>query len=682
MPTIPIYRQQTEVNALPSMGRVDPSAAAAPAAAVGRVAQQLSQWGEERRQEFDALRTEEAFNQLRERQMALMLDPEKGFSSVKSRDAVQRPLVKEYSEFFQQAQNEIAATLQSENQRKRFQQRAAGAGLEFRNALMRHVLQESNQYAQEVYQGTLTVESDRAIKEWNNPYTIQSSLDRIDAAVAQRAKREGLAADATDALLKDARSKVHTSVLKAALDAGNVGYAEKYLDLNGHQMNAHDSLAVRGMVRKEADTRFALGAATEAVQSFQNQANPDDFMRLASLVEARESGGKQDAVSPKGARGLMQLMPATARELESKLGMKPGQTDIDPESNRRAGQAYLAELLHTFKGDLAMSLAAYNAGPGRVQAELKEHGPSGWLDAMPKETRDYVAAIVPQYTAGKSAIARPTLEQVQQSVRAKVGDSNPERLQLALTEAGRQWKASEDARKQRADEAVGEAFKALEANGGRWDSLPPSLKSEVPGDKLGALRDFAAKVSKGEPVETDLDVYYTLRTNPATLQAANLLAFKNKLSDADFKELARQQEDARAGSASQTQVQTVQQRMNMRLNEMGVDPSPKTGGTDSRKVAQVWVLLDQRVRAAEAAAGRRLKPEEMDAQIDGLFSTVEVKGALWGTSTRRAFELQPSDQIVVPDSDRQQIMSALKNAGQPVTEERVLYYYRRARGLL
>lgn len=110
------------------------------------------------------------------------------------------------------------------------------------------------------------------------------------------------------------------------------------------------------------------------------QHNLDEDL-LASVVKA-ESGGNTRAVSRAGARGLMQLMPSTASDLGVQDSFKPGE-------NVRGGSTYLDVLLTRYHENLALALAAYNAGPAAVD---KYHGIPPY-----HETRVYVARVIHEF---------------------------------------------------------------------------------------------------------------------------------------------------------------------------------------------------------------------------------------------------------------------------------------------
>lgn len=121
----------------------------------------------------------------------------------------------------------------------------------------------------------------------------------------------------------------------------------------------------------------------------------DWFHILVHLVIKAESYGNPDAMSPKGAKGLMQLMDATAIETMIEIGMDPEKYDPwDAVQNKLIGEAYLRKMLGLFD-DIKLALAAYNAGPGRVSRLRKQYGKTyrEIETSLPKETQDYVAKI-------------------------------------------------------------------------------------------------------------------------------------------------------------------------------------------------------------------------------------------------------------------------------------------------
>lgn len=126
---------------------------------------------------------------------------------------------------------------------------------------------------------------------------------------------------------------------------------------------------------------------------------------LVLAVMRQESEFYPGARSSAGALGLMQLMPATARHVAQRMGLPFSRDRLteDPDYNVRLGQAYLNELLERFGGSYILALAAYNAGPSRVQSWINLFGdprnpavdPIQWIERVPfSETRNYIQRIL------------------------------------------------------------------------------------------------------------------------------------------------------------------------------------------------------------------------------------------------------------------------------------------------
>ena len=144
-------------------------------------------------------------------------------------------------------------------------------------------------------------------------------------------------------------------------------------------------------------------------QKFQNKM---DLILIHSIIK-QESAFMINAKSHAGARGLMQLMPFTARKVAQNLNIKYYKYALttNPEYNILLGTTYIKSLLKKFEGSLPLALAGYNAGPRRVEIWIKRYGNPlknqismiDWIESIPiYETRNYVKKVITNYRVYKS----------------------------------------------------------------------------------------------------------------------------------------------------------------------------------------------------------------------------------------------------------------------------------------
>ncbi|MEM1268385.1 MAG: lytic transglycosylase domain-containing protein [Pseudomonadota bacterium] len=161
---------------------------------------------------------------------------------------------------------------------------------------------------------------------------------------------------------------------------GRLAEASRVLAAGPKAEGGPSSQMLRRIVERHGPAILAATAGTEVSPA------------LVAAVIAVESGGRVDAVSPAGARGLMQLMPATA----ARFGVtKP----FEPAESLKGGVAYLSFLLDRFDGDAVLTLAAYNAGEGAVER-------AGGVPDYP-ETRAYVPKVVAAWGVARGLCRRP-----------------------------------------------------------------------------------------------------------------------------------------------------------------------------------------------------------------------------------------------------------------------------------
>lgn len=200
------------------------------------------------------------------------------------------------------------------------------------------------------------------------------------------------------------------SLVVACLHVPALAQVWKYVDSNGvtHFTNeavssgqqiisAYGQSSLGDLPEKQAVRTLAKAEASSAYKDAQPhlqaaaQAHGLDYA-LVKAVAATESAFNANAVSPKGAVGLMQVMPATAAQygLSPEPGRPLAQKLKEPEANVQVGTRYLADLIRLYPGRLDLALAAYNAGQGAVSR-------AGHQIPNYRETQDYVRKVMAVY---------------------------------------------------------------------------------------------------------------------------------------------------------------------------------------------------------------------------------------------------------------------------------------------
>ncbi len=249
----------------------------------------------------------------------------------------------------------------------------------------------------------------------------------------RRQAAERLGVDPVSATIELARSPGvwprDPYLLRAKLltDVGLDKLALREMDLVAAQANPRDLLALRALIMgRQGQRRDSIALLREAFPALggpRQSTVPEEILRAyyplqfadtikaaaaanglpAALVAGiirQESAFDPRATSPVGARGLMQLMPATAREMTSRLRLRsPAVGLYDPSFSIALGSAYFRELLSSFGGNVELALAGYNGGPNRIHRLWDQAGPKPELDAFVEtlrmdESRDYVKRIL------------------------------------------------------------------------------------------------------------------------------------------------------------------------------------------------------------------------------------------------------------------------------------------------
>ena len=236
-----------------------------------------------------------------------------------------------------------------------------------------------------------------AAEKIRQPYQLNNERNHFDEASRQRIAQLP-AVQRTEALLRIGEDGLANSEWLHAVQSGSPQQARALADYAAQQQ-WHARLVqttIAGELWDALDWRFPQ-AYHDSFQHWGRLTGVDPYLLMA--ITRRESAYNPNALSPAGARGLMQLMPGTASQVSREIGISdPGPYGVlDPELNIRLGSTYLRDKLQRYQGNRLAAAAAYNAGPGRVDQWLGDGVEAFdlFVESIPfRETRDYVQAVL------------------------------------------------------------------------------------------------------------------------------------------------------------------------------------------------------------------------------------------------------------------------------------------------
>lgn len=599
------------------------------------------------------LRVDDGMNQAKAEALRLTYDKSDGYSNIKGVNALERPdgkpLADEYADRLNQKVDQIRQGLGSDAQRRAFDMNVNGLMTQFKGSIQQHEGAEFKDYAASVRKGTIANRQQEITLNYSNPVAVNEAVNSIKAASYDLAVNQlGKSAEEGEAFSRAQTSDAHKRAIMAALEDGNVTYADAYFNKysKDNQMDAEDILAVKGTLNTQVDATLAAGAVAKTTQKYLPAFKPNDMDRLTNIVQGLESGNRGDfnadgtlVTSPTGAKGRMQVLDST--NLDPGFGVTPAKMTGDPktdaEERARVGRDYLKAMVSRY-GDPEKGLAAYNQGPGTVDDAIAKAKAAGnadtWLSYVPKEGQVYAANGMKKFNAGAGATNLPTeYDYVTEAINQLGPDARAQAVKATRDTATAQYKVLAASVKQEQDQAKANAIREMQTNGGNFAALTPSVRAALAPEDVDTVR------KAGINDITNPVVYNQLSNNPQELLQYTddqFLALRGELSLSDWKHFDDQRKGTGEKSPTNLNSASLNSVLNNRLAQAGLDPTPKDGSNSAEEVAGIRRIMNEAVLTEQKVKGRQLTDVETQQVVDKMFALHSPTG--WFGSSKPAIQ--------------------------------------------
>lgn len=684
-----------------------------------------------------------AVNSLQQARTTQEFDPTTGFRNAKEGQAVGQQFVDTYTQKFSDAQSQLRDGLANPNQKQIFDQHASLQALQFKSALLTHQAQQTEKFNDSTDNGTLKLALTGMATRPQDELNFQTGMAQINGTIDAMGKRKGL----PDAAVKELKSQyldaAYSTRITSVMDGipgvapANPYLAEKMFKQMQDQLGPASQVHLANAVQKSVQSVQARDTASQFIFGTKNPVAPSTIAPatvgiaplqgiVQGIVQDMESGGDVNAVSPKGARGAMQVMPATSSD--PGFGVKPAQMGADGKvvtgELERVGRDYLGAMTARYN-DPALVMAAYNAGPGQVDQWIKKFGDpragqistQDWVSKIPfAETQNYVVNGLRKLNAAGGApdaqIQAPTANQLKTDLYARVqnarktaeeqypGDTAYADAVASRTENyGRTVIANQQGVEAGARDGLFQGLVGSKADGSdkpmtidalltdpqqkaNWDKATPETKLAI----QSHFKNGASDPPRTADTQATLYRYMGMAANNREgFASEDLSPLISKLPHTDFDRLATMQMGARnkaelAADKGASLSHALSLSLSYALKPIGIQ-EPTKDTPQSKRVAfdQFTGALMTQLDQFQTQNKRPANDAEIVSMAKNLTTTVQVPGAWFGSTDKRAFEITPDTKIqpdAVPKDFRLGITSALTTAqGKPPTESQVQTAY-------
>ncbi len=690
MATIPRINntQRVQTQAAPTVtqsGNLDPQAFGPNINAAGAEIQSIVKMYKDR---TDTARVMEADTALTEFENTALYDPETGALNSKGSDAFGVP-DKVMADFDRRA-SDMRSKLNGAQQAA-FDRMTQARRQQMQQTLNRHVANQSDIYEKQQTEALITSSQVTASNYYNDPARIDIEIGRQRGAIMAVAKGNGWSPEQTQLAVREATANTHGAVLQrlASTDtnAAMTYYAKHAADMTPAVQAKYDSIV---KVQREQQTADRVVAGIVGGGGIGADG-------VWSRMIQQESGGNQlnadgtTVTSSKGARGIAQVMPDTAKETAAKLGIPWDEERYmkDPEYNMALGKGYFDIQMKTF-GDPMLAAAAYNAGPGAVNGWLKEYGDprtgeisrAEWAEKIPfAETRDYVAKVAP----AKSV--EPGL-QLTRSQQMAATAGLPPNVREAAMDRLKQVHAIEDQQKA---EVFNQAQLQVE-QGTPFDKIPPETLNQFDANQIKALKSRSMELAGVEP-----EMDWRKWTEISTMNRSELAAIKDPytelrphMDNSHYEKALKMVNDAKGiGDDIETSATlTFNQRIKNASTLASITPADKTPANWSEDETLAYARFQNeaaaRVESWEREQGRKTTGAEQQQIIDDLLTeTIMVDDAWLGSDSKKySFTLDEDEMgdayvpiAEIPTESVTEIKNLLRSNGLVADDETVQRAY-------